>query len=88
MISDHGGFLRGFFHNSLGKKLANGGTPLHIGASLAVYLASEESNGITGKLISASWDPWSNFDQYKKKLSDTDIYTLRRITPEDRGEKW
>ena len=34
-----------------------GAVPLDLGASLAVYLASAESNGITGKLISAQWDP-------------------------------
>jgi 3-oxoacyl-[acyl-carrier protein] reductase len=35
-----------------------GAVPLELGASLAVYLASAESDGITGKLISAPWDPW------------------------------
>ena len=35
-----------------------GAMPLELGARLAVYLASAESDGITGKLISAQWDPW------------------------------
>lgn len=71
------------------QKWANeGGTPLSLGASLCAYLASKASDGITGKLISAQWDPWSRLDQYRNELAKSDIYCLRRITPEDRGSKW
>ena len=65
-----------------------GATPLDLGASLAVYLASAESNGITGKLISAQWDPWKDLQKHRDDLAKTDIYCLRRIVPEDRGKKW
>ena len=65
-----------------------GATPLDLGASLAVYLASAASDGITGKLISAQWDPWSKLHEYRDDLAQTDIYCLRRIVPEDRGRKW
>jgi NAD(P)-dependent dehydrogenase (short-subunit alcohol dehydrogenase family) len=65
-----------------------GATPLHLGAGLAVYLAGPESNGITGKLISAQWDPWPELDRYRDELAKSDIYCLRRIVPEDRGKKW
>jgi NAD(P)-dependent dehydrogenase (short-subunit alcohol dehydrogenase family) len=64
-----------------------GAVPLELGARLAVYLASAESNGITGKLISAQWDPWENLQEFKSDLAG-DIYTLRRIVPKDRGKKW
>ena len=64
-----------------------GAVPLELGARLAVYLASAESNGITGKLISAQWDPWENMQEFKSDLAG-DIYTLRRIVPKDRGKKW
>ena len=57
-------------------------------ASLCVYLASSESNGITGKLISAVWDPWSDFREHSRDLMETDIYTLRRIVPAERGFEW
>ena len=66
----------------------NGAVPLELGASLAVYLASTESDGITGKLISAQWDPWKNLQQHRDDLAKTDIYCLRRIVPEDRGKTW
>lgn len=65
-----------------------GATPLELGASLAVYLASAESDGITGKLISAQWDPWKDLQRHRDELAKSDIYCLRRIVPEDRGKKW
>ena len=64
-----------------------GATPLELGARLAVYLASRDSDGITGKLISAQWDPWEKLHEFKGDLNG-DIYTLRRIVPKDRGKTW
>ena len=64
-----------------------GAVPLELGAKLAVYLASAQSDGITGKLISAQWDPWEKLHEFKGDL-DSDIYTLRRIVPKDRGKTW
>ena len=66
----------------------NGAVPLELGANLAVYLAGSESDGITGKLISAQWDPWKDLQKYRDELAKSDIYCLRRIVPEDRGKKW
>ena len=76
-----------FYQQALSQK-QKGGVPLTLGASLCVFLASHESNGITGKLISAVWDPWKSFAEYKEELKNSDIYTLRRIVPEDRGKNW
>lgn len=53
-------------------------------AALCVYLAGKESEGITGKLLSARWDPWENLARFRAEL-EGDVYTLRRIVPEDRG---
>jgi len=76
-----------FYEASLRQK-QSGGTPLARGADLCVYLSTTDSDGITGKLISAVWDPWERLSENRKELQSTDIYTLRRITPEDRGKKW
>ena len=65
-----------------------GAVPLELGANLAVYLASAQSDGITGKLISAQWDPWKDLQKHHDELAKSDIYCLRRIVPEDRGKKW
>ena len=64
-----------------------GATPPELGARLAVYLASALSDGITGKLISAQWDPWENLHEFKADLN-SDIYALRRVVPKDRGKTW
>ncbi len=64
-----------------------GAVPLELGARTAVYLASAQSDGVTGKLISAQWDPWERLHEFKADLN-SDIYTLRRIVPEDRGKTW
>ena len=76
-----------FYEQSLEQK-KQGGASLTVGAQLCSYLASAESDGITGKLISAIWDPWQHFDKFKEQLLSSDIYTLRRIVPEDRQQNW
>ena len=76
-----------FYEKAL-KQKSNGGTPLGLGAALCVYLASSESDGITGRLISALWDPWQNLALYREELKNSDIYTLRRIVGKDRGKTW
>jgi NAD(P)-dependent dehydrogenase (short-subunit alcohol dehydrogenase family) len=70
------------------KQKEQGGAPLERGAALAVFLASAESNGISGRLISAIWDPWETLATRRAALDESDIYTLRRIVPKDRGQEW
>ncbi|MEM9256548.1 MAG: SDR family oxidoreductase [Pseudomonadota bacterium] len=76
------------FHRSMVKQHASGATPLEKGALLCIYLGSNESDGITGKLISAVWDSWDEFNNHREDVENTDIYTLRRVVPKDRGMKW
>jgi len=78
---------RDFYQRSLMQK-SKGGAPLEKGTGLAVFLASSESDGITGKLLSAVWDPWDEFGGHLEELCRTDVYTLRRIVPKDRGLTW
>ncbi len=47
-------------------------------AELVVFLASNKSNGLSGKLISAMWDAWSQ-DDFISKCTDENIFTLRRV---------
>jgi NAD(P)-dependent dehydrogenase (short-subunit alcohol dehydrogenase family) len=76
-----------FYKKSLEQK-ESGGAGLEHGAALAVFLGSRDSDGITGRLISALWDPWQDLPSRKSELADSDIYTLRRILPADRGKEW
>jgi NAD(P)-dependent dehydrogenase (short-subunit alcohol dehydrogenase family) len=78
---------RSFFEKSL-KQKEQGGAPLQKAASLAVFLGSSASDGITGKLLSAVWDPWLDLPFHRADLDQTDVYTLRRIEPADRSLDW
>lgn len=76
-----------FYDRALRQK-QEGGAPLAKGCDLCVYLLSEASDGITGRLLSAVWDPWQDLEKRADELRRTDVYTLRRIVPADRGLKW
>jgi UDPglucose 6-dehydrogenase len=76
-----------FFAKAERQKL-DGGTPLELGADLCAFLASPASDGITGKLLSAVWDPWRELPARHADIVNSDIYTLRRIVPGDRGKTW
>jgi len=54
------------------------GTPEQA-AALAVFLASDESDGLTGRLISAVWDDWELLPRHIDKILSSDLYTLRRV---------
>lgn len=64
------------------KQLETGGTPPWLPAELAVFLASEESGRLTGRLISAVWDDWRSIPERIDRIMAGDLYTLRRITEE------
>jgi NAD(P)-dependent dehydrogenase (short-subunit alcohol dehydrogenase family) len=68
------------------KKL--GGQPPEQAAALVDWLVSPASDGITGRLISAVWDPWQTLAARRDEIASTDLYTLRRIIPKDRGRNW
>jgi NAD(P)-dependent dehydrogenase (short-subunit alcohol dehydrogenase family) len=70
------------------KQRDTGGIPLECGASLCVHLASSAGDGVSGRLISAQWDPWIRIEEFREELMASDIYTLRRIVPTERGKDW
>ncbi|MBI1735562.1 MAG: SDR family oxidoreductase [Candidatus Rokubacteria bacterium] len=76
------------FHARAQTQHEDGGVPLERGAELAVFLASSESDGITGRLISAVWDDWRALPGRRAELAGSDVFTLRRIVPADRGLGW
>lgn len=67
-----------FFENTR-KQIENGGVSPEIAAELTVFLLSEKSDGITGKFISAPWDPWRDEAFQERLRIDPDLATLRRI---------
>jgi NAD(P)-dependent dehydrogenase (short-subunit alcohol dehydrogenase family) len=66
----------------------SGGAPLSRAVELALFLGGSSSDGISGKLISALWDPWEELPAHIEQLRASDVYTLRRITLADRALSW
>ncbi len=75
---------KAFYEKAL-KQKQQGGTPVEKCAALVVFLGSTASDGITGKLLSASWE---TLPEHREDLTSTGVYTLRRIVPADRGLPW
>jgi NAD(P)-dependent dehydrogenase (short-subunit alcohol dehydrogenase family) len=68
----------GFYENTK-KQIEDGGIPPEKAAELCSFLLSEDSDGITGKFISAPWDSWEEKAFQNKLRQDKDFATLRRI---------
>jgi 3-oxoacyl-[acyl-carrier protein] reductase len=59
-----------------------GATKPDVPARLALFLASDASVGLTGKLISAPHDPWESWNASRiESLSQSSWYTIRRLDP-------
>jgi NAD(P)-dependent dehydrogenase (short-subunit alcohol dehydrogenase family) len=71
------------------QRLADGDTVApELAADAAVFLLSDRSDGITGRLLAAAWDGWREWPEHLAELQPSDVFTLRRIVPADRGFGW
>ena len=70
------------------KQKTTGGGSLAQALDCVEWLLSPASDGISGRLLAAPWDPWATLGPRATDLASTDIFTLRRIVPEERGRKW
>ena len=61
------------------RQAEEGGVDPSQAAALALFLASDRSNGLTGRLISAVWDSWEDLDIDAVMASEA--YTMRRLKP-------
>ena len=59
-----------------------GGVDPEVPARLVAFLASPRSEGLTGRLLSAVWDPWEDLDV--EAVMAGEAYTVRRLVPQDR----
>jgi len=67
------------YHERTVAGLAEGGFPAREAAELVCFLLSDAAAGITGRLLSAQWDPWRE-DEFRARLrADPELATLRRI---------
>jgi 3-oxoacyl-[acyl-carrier protein] reductase len=56
-----------------------GGVSPDRAAGLAAFLASDRSNGLSGRLLSAVWDDWEHLEGQMEKIASSDVWTLRRV---------
>ena len=64
------------------RETGEGATPRDLPAELAVFLCSEASRGLTGKLISAPFDGWQSWDSARfQEVMSAPWFTLRRMDP-------
>ncbi len=61
------------------RRLGAGGAPALRAAELTSFLLSDAAAGITGRLISAPWDPWDQPAFQRRLREEPDLATLRRI---------
>ncbi|MCL5265291.1 MAG: SDR family oxidoreductase [Chloroflexi bacterium] len=61
-------------------QIETGGTPPELASALVVYLASDESDGLTGKVISALYDGWQDWNSSRiDELMSAPWLEVRRI---------
>lgn len=75
---------REIYENAL-KQQKEGGTPPELAAQLVAYLSSDKANHISGRLLSAKWNPPEKLKNIKKFSHN--LYKLRKIDNEIFYEK-
>lgn len=65
-----------------------GGVDPEKAADLAVWLASDDARQFSGKIFSAVWDSYKEFPAHAKEIASSDLFTMRRVRPGDRGFGW
>jgi 3-oxoacyl-[acyl-carrier protein] reductase len=64
------------------RETGEGGTPREVPAELAVFLASDDCRGLTGKLIAAAFDGWDSWTEERiAQIMSLPWFTLRRLDP-------
>jgi 3-oxoacyl-[acyl-carrier protein] reductase len=61
------------------RQLDEGAAPIRRAAELTAFLLDGASNGITGRVISAQWDPWREQAFRQRLRQEPDLAKLRRI---------
>jgi NAD(P)-dependent dehydrogenase (short-subunit alcohol dehydrogenase family) len=67
------------YHERTVTGLAEGGFPAREAAELVCFLLSADARGITGRLVSAQWDPWRESAYQTRLRTEPALGKLRRI---------
>lgn len=80
--------LAGEFLRTTKSRLADGAVPPEVAARAAAFLLSDRSRDITGRFLAAPYDDWERWPDHVDEIRESDLFTLRRIVPRDRGMDW
>jgi hypothetical protein len=62
--------------------VTSGGASIERAAELAVWLGSDESGSLSGRLIHVVMDDFPSLTPQIPDIMSSDLYTLRRVEPE------
>lgn len=77
----------GDFYETTKERLKNA-IPPSVAAKAAAFLLSDDAMGITGRFVAAPYDRWDEWPKHLSEIQGSDLFTLRRIVPRDRGADW
>lgn len=80
--------LAGAFVENTMKQIASGGVPPTVAAKAAAFLMSDKSAKITGRFLAAPYDDYEKWPEHEAELAGSELFTLRRLVPRDRGKDW
>lgn len=80
--------LAGTFLETTKQQMAKGGVPATVAARCAAFLLSDRAEGITGRFVAAPYDGYGDWPAKLDAIKGSDLFTLRRIVPRDRGMDW
>lgn len=69
-------------------ELAQGGVSPAVAARAVRFLLSARAADITGRFVAAPYDGYEGWPDHGAEIRDSDLFTLRRIVPRDRGMDW
>ncbi len=69
------------FYEMTKDKLRHGSVPMETPVNCVRFLLSSQADGLTGKTLSAGFDPWASpaFSEHIDDLNKSELYTMRRI---------
>jgi NAD(P)-dependent dehydrogenase (short-subunit alcohol dehydrogenase family) len=80
--------LAGSFAEKTKAELAKGGVPPSVAARAVAFLLSSRAAGVSGRFVAAPHDGWDQWPAHGTEIAGSDLFTLRRIVPRDRGKDW
>ena len=78
----------GDFFATTQARLSEGSVSPAVAARTVAFLLSSESEAITGRFVAAPYDDWEHWPEHLDEIIGSDLFTLRRIVPRDRGKDW